>query len=67
MSESKTTYYQRHKETILNITKDYYENNKDELREIAKNKYTELSEEEKDIKREYGKETRTKITSKRLS
>ena len=55
MSESKTTYCQRHKETILNITKDYYENNKDELREIAKSKYTELSEEEKDIKREYGK------------
>ena len=29
MSDSKTTYCQRHKETILNRGKDYYENNKD--------------------------------------
>ena len=34
-----TTYYQRHREVILNKAKDYYENNKELLREMAKNKY----------------------------
>ena len=32
-----TTYYQRYRETILNIAKDYYGNNKEVLREKAKN------------------------------
>ena len=53
---SETTYYQRHREVILNRAKDYYENNKESLREGgAKNKYRELSEKEINIKREYGK------------
>ena len=30
---SKTTYYQRNKEVILNRAKDYYQNNKELLRE----------------------------------
>ena len=30
---SKTTYYKRNKEVILNRAKDYYENNKEILRE----------------------------------
>ena len=53
-----TTYYQRHREIILNRAKGYYENNennKERLREQAKNKYRNLSEEEKIKKREYGK------------
>ena len=36
---SRTTYYERNRDVILNRTKDYYENNKDVLRERAKNKY----------------------------
>ena len=38
---SKTTYYQRNRETILNRAKEYYSIK----RERAKNKYRELSEE----------------------
>ena len=30
---SRTTYYQRNREAILNRAKDYYENNKEVLRE----------------------------------
>ena len=29
---SKTTYYQRNREVILNRTKDYYRNNQEELK-----------------------------------
>ena len=46
---SKTTYYQRNSEVILNRAKDYYEKNK----ELFENK--ELSEEEKNLNREYGR------------
>ena len=49
---SRTTYYQRNRDVILNRAKDYYENKK-ELRESAKNKYRELPENEKDVKRQY--------------
>ena len=56
MSGSKTIYYQRNKEVILNIAKDYYRNNKYELKVKARNKYRELPEEEKDVKREYGRD-----------
>ena len=42
---SRTTYYERNKDVILNRAKDYYENNTELLRERAKNKYRELSEE----------------------
>ena len=38
MSESKTTYYQRNKEVILNRAKDYYHDNIEELRKREKNK-----------------------------
>ena len=34
---SETTYYQRYRETILNIAKDCYGNNKEVFREKAKN------------------------------
>ena len=30
---SKTTYYQRNREVILNTAKDYYENNKEKEKE----------------------------------
>ena len=33
---SKTNYYQRNREVILNRAKDYYESNKELLRERAK-------------------------------
>ena len=48
---SRTTYYERNRDVILNRAKDYYENNKELLRERAKNKYRELPENEKDVKR----------------
>ena len=33
---SETTYYQRHRDVILNRAKDYYESNKELLRESKK-------------------------------
>ena len=44
---SKTTYYKRNRDVILNRANEYYKNNKEVLRETAKNKYRELFEEEK--------------------
>ena len=51
---SGTTYYQRNKDVILNITKYYYENNKERLREQAINIKTYLKKK-KTNKRKYGK------------
>ena len=48
---SKTTYYQRNRDIMLNRAKDYYKNNKESLRERAKNKYRSLSKDEKYIKK----------------
>ena len=48
---SKTTYYQRKRETILNRAKENFKNNKEIFREKARNKYKELSEKEKKYKR----------------
>ena len=44
---SKTTYYQRNRDIMLNRAKDYYESNKQLLWERAKNKYSSLSKDEK--------------------
>ena len=44
---SKTAYYERNRETILNRENHYYENNKEVLRGKARNKYRELYEEKK--------------------
>ena len=44
---SRTTYYQRNREVILNRAKRYYRNKRDELKVKARDKYRELSEEEK--------------------
>ena len=52
---SKTTYYHRNREIILNRAKDYYKNNKKVLREKARNKVREFSDEQKNVKREYGR------------
>ena len=52
---SKTTYYQRNRDIMLNRAKDYYENNKKLLWERAKNKYSSLSKDERDIKKQYQK------------
>ena len=41
---SKTTYYERNRDVILNRAKDYYENNKELLRERAKNKEEQYKE-----------------------
>ena len=58
MSEWNTaekTNYQKHRDVILNRTKDYYKNDKERLREHERYKYRNLSEEEKKKKREYGR------------
>ena len=52
---SRTSYYQRNREVILNIEKYYYRNNRDELRGKGRDKYRELPKEEKDLKKEYGR------------
>ena len=52
---SKTTYYQRNRDIMLNRAKDYFENNKELLWERAKNKYRSLPKDEKDIKKQYQK------------
>ena len=44
------TYYQRHRDVILNRAKDYYKDNKERLREQARDKYRNLSEEERNKK-----------------
>ena len=43
---SEETFYQKHRDVILNRAKDYYENDKERLRKQVK-KYRELSEKEK--------------------
>ena len=52
---SEKTYYERNRETILNIAKYYFKNNKEVLRDKAKNKYRDLSEEDKNVKTAYGR------------
>ena len=49
------TYYQKHRDVILNRAKDYCENDKERLKEWARDEYKNLSEEEKNKKREYGR------------
>ena len=44
---SETTYYQRHRDVILNRAKDYYKNDKERLTDNARDKYRNLSEEKK--------------------
>ena len=41
------TYYQRHRDVILNWAKDYHKNDKERLKEQARDKYRNLSEEKK--------------------
>ena len=53
---SRTTYYQKNREVILNRLKDYYRNNRDKLKVKARDKYRELPDEQKKIKRQYGKD-----------
>ena len=56
MSESAyLTYYQRHRDVMLNRAKDYFENDKERLRKQARDKYRNRSEEEKNKKRVYEK------------
>ena len=38
------TYYQRHKDVIINRAKNYYENDKKRLKEQASDKYRHFSE-----------------------
>ena len=52
---SRTTYYQRNRDVMLNRAKDYQKNDKERLRDNARDKYRNLFEEEKDKKREYGR------------
>ena len=41
---SRTTYYQRNREVILNRANEYYRNNRDELKVRKRYKYRALSE-----------------------
>ena len=59
------TYYQRHRDVILNRAKDNYENDKERLREQPRDKYRNLSEEEKNKMREYGKKQYNNMPKKR--
>ena len=52
---SKTIYYQKNRDMILNRPKDYYENDKKSLRKQGRDKYSNLSEEDINKKREYAK------------
>ena len=52
---SKTSYYQKNRDAILNRVKDYYENDKKRLKEQAREKWRNLSEEDKNKKKEYGR------------
>ena len=45
------TYYQRHRDVILNRAKDYYEKDQERLRGQARDKYRNLSEEDMGKKR----------------
>ena len=45
------TYYQRHRDVILNRVKDYYEKDQERLRGQARDKYRNLSEEDMGKKR----------------
>ena len=44
------TYFQRHRDLILNRAKDYYEKGKQRLRKQARDKYRNLSQEKKNKK-----------------
>ena len=46
------TYYQGHRDVILNRAKDYYENDKERLRREARDKYRNLPQDEKNLKKE---------------
>ena len=50
---SKTTYYKKNRDVLLNKSKEYYRNNRALIRERANDKYKLLSEDEKEIIREY--------------
>ena len=50
---SKTTYYQKSRDALLNRSKEYYKNNRELIRESANNKCKLMSEYEKEIRREY--------------
>ena len=50
---SKTTYYQKNRDVLLNKSKEYDRNNRGLMQERANNKYKLLSEDEKEIIREY--------------
>ena len=52
---SKTTYYQKTRDVILNRAKDYYKNDEERSRDNARDKYRNLSEEENNKKREHGR------------
>ena len=44
---SKTTYYKKNRDVLLNKSKEYYRNNRELIRQPANNKYKLLSEDEK--------------------
>ena len=60
---SRTTYYERNRDAILQRAKDYYENNKEVLRARGKSKYRKLPEDEKDVKRQYQRDRYHNMTA----
>ena len=62
---SRTTYYLRNRETILNRPNDCYANNKEVLKEGAKNMYRELFKKYKNIKRKHGRNSYHNMSEKK--
>ena len=62
---SKTTYYERNREKILNRANNYYKNENKKLREKARNKCRELSEKGSNIKGEYGRNWSHKMSEEK--
>ena len=52
---SRTTYYQRNRDVILNRAKEHYKNDKEKLIQKARDNYRTLSEEVKKKKTKYEK------------
>ena len=43
----KLTYYQKNRNTILEMSKDYYENNKKQGKQYRRDKYNNMTDEER--------------------
>ena len=46
-NEQKETYYQRHRNKLLQKSKDFYESSKEQRKESWRNKYNNMTNEER--------------------